>query len=221
MDSFEGFPVVIEKARGRHGRIRVTPEETIVLCVPRGMSVERVFDALKKQWPAIAKKLARIPKGLIETPKRFEDGERLTHFGRTLVLRRARIRKPIVDGETLLVPDSHTRKRLVDWMRGRVLEEAELSASVLSRRLGVVYERLEVRQYRSRLGCCVNGKVLKFHWGIGLLPREMFESVIAHEVAHLRHRGHDRAFWAAVGDLSPDYKAHHQVMRNLGSRLIF
>jgi predicted metal-dependent hydrolase len=48
---------------------------------------------------------------------------------------------------------------------------------------------------------------LYFHWRVALLPPEMIEYVVAHELAHLVERYHSPAFWERLERVMPDYAA--------------
>lgn len=226
VDTFQGLPLVLERATGRRGSIRLTVEQTIVVRMPRGMSVERAMKELERRWPRMHRRLEAVPSDLLLVPRSISDGETIrvldqTYRLRCLVQHRLSVRP---DGDELVVCASNpssARTALVRWIKARVLEESCRQANDLAARLGTRFDRIEVRHYRSRLGCCARGKILRFHWGIGLLPNEMFRTVIAHEVTHLKHSHHQKAFWITLESLVPDAWAHHKVMRAMGGRLTF
>ncbi|MCY4074069.1 MAG: M48 family metallopeptidase [Acidobacteria bacterium] len=41
-------------------------------------------------------------------------------------------------------------------------------------------------------------------------------SGIVHELVHLRHRGHDRDYWQALGRVMPDYERRRKELRQRG-----
>jgi predicted metal-dependent hydrolase len=45
--------------------------------------------------------------------------------------------------------------------------------------------------------------------------------VVVHELAHLLHPGHTRAYWAIVGRVMPDYEARKEALRRLGATLVW
>jgi predicted metal-dependent hydrolase len=45
--------------------------------------------------------------------------------------------------------------------------------------------------------------------------------VIAHELVHLVHERHDRAFLATLGRIMPDYEARKTRLKELGGRLVW
>lgn len=47
----------------------------------------------------------------------------------------------------------------------------------------------------------------------------LVDYVVVHEFVHLRHRGHGRAYWQAVGRVMPDHDHRRADLRQLGERL--
>ncbi|MBL4691914.1 MAG: M48 family metallopeptidase, partial [Magnetovibrio sp.] len=55
--------------------------------------------------------------------------------------------------------------------------------------------RITVRDTRSRWGSCTVSGQLNFSWRLVLAPDFVLDYVVAHEVAHLMHKNHGKAFW--------------------------
>ncbi len=92
------------------------------------------------------------------------------------------------------------------WLRAEALCElaarSEEKASVLGSSAGRPLGRVRVREMRTRWGSCSPGGDLSYAWRLILAPVFVLDYVAAHEVAHLAHFGHDRAFWATCARLA-------------------
>ena len=62
-----------------------------------------------------------------------------------------------------------------------------------------------VRDQRTRWGSASRRGRLSFSWRLILAPPEALETVVIHELAHLRVFGHGAAFWALVASRRPDH----------------
>ena len=60
---------------------------------------------------------------------------------------------------------------------------------------------------------------MRINWRIVQAPIPLIEYVLVHELAHLDHRCHDRAFWNAVRLWLPDYDERRHRLRALGPEL--
>ena len=91
---------------------------------------------------------------------------------------------------------------------------------VLSRAAGVSYQKVTVRAQRTRWGSCSSKGNLNFNCLLALVPPEVFDYVVVHELCHCREMNHSSRFWAEVEALLPHYKASKKWLKEEGSALI-
>ncbi|MGJ8555997.1 MAG: M48 family metallopeptidase [Sulfitobacter geojensis] len=85
--------------------------------------------------------------------------------------------------------------------------------------LGRSYNRITMRDTRSRWGSCTRDGGLMFSWRLIMAPPEVLDYVAAHEVAHLAEMNHSPAFWAGVERIYGPYKAPRGWLRKEGNQL--
>lgn len=86
--------------------------------------------------------------------------------------------------------------------------------------LGVTYNRITIRTQHTRWGSCSGQGNLNFNRLLALVPREVLDYVVVHELCHLREMNHSPKFWALVESILPDYKAHKKWLKENGSSLV-
>ena len=59
---------------------------------------------------------------------------------------------------------------------------------------------------RMRWGCCTTRNTIRLSWRLIFLDDAVASYVIAHELAHLEHFNHSKAFWKEVERLCPDWR---------------
>ena len=57
------------------------------------------------------------------------------------------------------------------------------------------------------------------NWRIIQAPMRLVDYVVVHELVHLRHRGHGREYWQALGRVMPDYERRREDLRRCGAGL--
>jgi len=67
---------------------------------------------------------------------------------------------------------------------------------------------------RTRWGSASRAGRLSFSWRLVLAPPEALETVVIHELAHLRVFGHGPRFWAVVAARRPDHVAWRHWLRD-------
>lgn len=102
---------------------------------------------------------------------------------------------------------------LAAWLRERATEAIERAIAMYAPELGVVPTRVDVRDPGSRWGSASPKGRLMFSWRLVLAPPDALETVVVHELAHLRVFGHGPAFWALVAARRPTHLADRAWLR--------
>ena len=93
-------------------------------------------------------------------------------------------------------------------------------AAYFARRMGVSYGRITIREQKTRWGSCSSGGNLNFNWKLVLMPSEVLDYVVVHELAHRKEMNHSAKFWKVVEAELPDYMARRENLRVLGRRFV-
>ncbi len=100
--------------------------------------------------------------------------------------------------------------------------DVELYDTILdyATRMQVHFGRITIRAQKTRWGSCNKDGNLNFNCLLMLVPREVMEYVVVHELAHIREMNHSKAFWAIVERYCPEYKKCRKWLRDEGHKLI-
>jgi predicted metal-dependent hydrolase len=86
--------------------------------------------------------------------------------------------------------------------------------------LGVSYERIAIRDQRTRWGSCSSRGTLSFNWRLVLAPFDVLDYVVVHELCHLREPNHSPRFWRLVASRRPGWRAQRDWLRDFGPELL-
>ena len=86
--------------------------------------------------------------------------------------------------------------------------------------MGISYGRVTIRSQRTRWGSCSVKGNLNFNCLLMLMPREVQDYVVVHELCHRKEMNHSAAFWAEVEKYCPDYRIHRKWLKDNGAVLI-
>jgi len=98
------------------------------------------------------------------------------------------------------------------WLRARAERDLMRFGRHHQARLGVQATAFRLSQARSRWGSCGRDGVVRVHWRLIQAPRVAMEYVVAHELAHLRHRNHSPAFWLKLAETMPDWARAKELL---------
>ncbi|HET8785469.1 MAG TPA: SprT family zinc-dependent metalloprotease [Candidatus Limnocylindrales bacterium] len=92
------------------------------------------------------------------------------------------------------------------WLRDEARRLIDASIADHGGALGVAPKAVTIRDPRTRWGSASRTGRLSFSWRLALAPPEALETVVIHELAHLRVFGHGSRFWALVASRRPDHR---------------
>lgn len=78
---------------------------------------------------------------------------------------------------------------------------------------GYKYEKCRLTHANTRWGSCSSNKTISLNIGLMKLPKPLRDYVILHELAHLNHMDHSKAFWEEVGSHDKNYKIHNKKIK--------
>lgn len=84
---------------------------------------------------------------------------------------------------------------------------------------GGSYNRISIRDQKTRWGSCSSNGSLNFNWRLMLAPPKVLDYVVVHELCHLSHMNHSKDFWNQVESIMPDYKIYRDWLKKNGSSL--
>jgi len=206
--------------RARRLLLRVdATARTVELVLPRGVPAEHGLKFLAAQRGWIAARLEALP-ALVP----FTEGAVVPVFG--VPHRICRAHDPtappvtIGDGEIRVrgTPE-HLARRVRDHLIRLAREDLAGRARLFAARIDKPIARIGVRDTKSRWGSCSSKGALSFSWRLVLMPENVVDYVVAHEVAHLVEMNHGPRFWQLVRTLTPDPAAPRAWLKRHRNRL--
>lgn len=93
-------------------------------------------------------------------------------------------------------------RQLKDAARKLALERLEKWSEIY----GIKYNRVFIRNQKTRWGSCSSSGNLNFNYKILLLPRRYADYIIVHELCHIKEFNHSKRFWNLVAQEIPEYE---------------
>ena len=86
--------------------------------------------------------------------------------------------------------------------------------------MGVTYGRITIRNQKTRWGSCSAKGNLNFNCLLMLVPEDVRDYVVIHELAHRKYMNHSKNFWHEVESFMPDYNEKRKWLRAHGDELM-
>ena len=107
-------------------------------------------------------------------------------------------------------------EQLREQARKLVTERVKFYAPII----GVSYGQIAIRTQHTRWGSCSSKGNLNFNCLLALVPSEVLDYVVVHELCHRKELNHSARFWNEVERILPDYKTRRSWLKERGSGLI-
>lgn len=211
-------PVAVTLRRsGRARRISLRISQLdgrVTLTMPQGIQESEAIEFVesKEQW--IRKHLDNRPDNL-----EVEFGGFLPVEGVEREIVQASGRRVVLCDTEIGVPNGRIGTRLQSWLKTLARDRLVAASDEYARQLGRSYNRITLRDTRSRWGSCTSDGGLMYSWRLILAPPEILRYVAAHEVAHLVEMNHSPAFWEVVRRLHGPYEEPRLWLRTHGNTL--
>lgn len=126
--------------------------------------------------------------------------------GDTVVIK---VGRDIQDSDFVRLQEEERRdldKQVVRALRHEAKEYLPLALEEVSKKMGVEYSSVTIRDTSSRWGSCSSSNDINLSLWLMILPKDLIIYVLVHELAHVTHKHHGKEFWDEVKRWIPNHK---------------
>lgn len=217
--------------RAKRARLEISKDKGLRVVIPKGFrltEVPRLIEA-KSSW--VLRKLAFIESETeLQTRQRaLKEGDLIPYWGGDLTLMtrvqhgtEARVEQ---EGNVLRIVTSSAISTVLNgvlkkWYVCRAAEVIPQCVDIWAQKLGCSYNKVYIRDQKTRWGSCSSRKNLSLNWRLILMPPKIVDYIIVHELTHLEMPNHSRAFWKLMEERCPEYLEYRTWLRENGRHLL-
>ena len=201
----DGVSVALRRSpRAKNISLRLDEiKRVVVLIIPNRVSLSRALKFAKANQRWIENRIISLGDEVT-----LQDGAVISVLGQDYTLNNIEKTraKPIAffDDDYLCVQgDSEfLKRRTADFLKKLARDEISKLANLKANSINKKIKKIRIADQKTRWGSCTSDGVLSFSWRLILCPEHVLDYVVAHEVAHMEHMDHSRAFWKKCQELS-------------------
>lgn len=203
----------------------VIDERGMQAAAPTWVTLAEVEAFIREKEAWVLKRLAEAH-GRRRHPFLWHEGARLPYLGGEIRLGVVRGKMTRLHEDRLEVGLSEPfaphalREAVLGWLKPHALELYRERIARIAPRIGVQHPDVGLSHAITQWGSCTrkhDGSTrVRLNWKLIHFELPLIDYVVAHELAHLRHMNHSRAFWREVARVYPDYEAARRHLRERG-----
>jgi predicted metal-dependent hydrolase len=200
--------------------ITVRPDLTVEVRAPVGATPDEVETVVRKRAAWILRQQRELSRYLPHLPPRqYVSGESHRYLGRQFRLKVlagpaeasgvTQTRSSLEVAVDKPGDPARVRELLDAWYLAqaeRVFSERLAACYPKVQHLGLPYPRLVVRELRTRWGNCDADERITLNIKLILVPEELIDYVLYHELCHLKELHHGKSFYQLLGRVLPDWR---------------
>lgn len=212
--------------------LEIKKDGIINVIAPNGLDKTFIVDKVKNKSDWIIKKLDEIE--VLNNNRyirSYESGDIFLYLGNEYIL------EVLVDKSTIGTSVSLENNKLIVRSNSNnkdVIQRA-LKNWYTDETLGIVKERInyynpffedtvtsiKIKDQKSRWASCTYKNEILFNLRCSMMPIQIIDYIVVHEMCHMEHRNHSKDFYLAVERILPDYKQRVKWLKNNGIRMNF
>jgi predicted metal-dependent hydrolase len=98
-------------------------------------------------------------------------------------------------------------------LRKQAKDIIPLKVAFYGKRMGFEPTGITITSAEKRFGSCSPKNRLSFSWRLMRYPDAAIDYVVVHELAHIPHKNHGKAFYALIESYLPDYKVRKKLLK--------
>lgn len=214
------FPLQINAAwKNRRLTLRIdSKSRKVVLSMPKICPLGKARQFIQNHLDWIEEHLTQLP-----PLKDFSDGDKILILGQEILLKHVpdSLRATHLQNGILHVGGDQAffHRRVKDYIKREAKKDFARRSQILAQKLGCKLENVVLKDTKSRWGSCSGLNNINYNWRIALAPECVIDYLMAHEVAHLKHRDHSPAFWRCVKTLYAGASIGRNWLKTHGSEL--
>lgn len=102
---------------------------------------------------------------------------------------------------------------LISWLRQYAKLHLPKMLKAIADKHHFTFHKVSVRNQKTRWGSCTAEKSIQLNYKLILLPFEVAQYVMIHELCHTVHMNHSKAFWDLVASCMPTYRDSMNILK--------
>jgi len=216
----------IKKSKRKTLSIYIERDGTVTVIAPENSTDKEIEEVIKKKEYQIYKLLTEWElTNSTKIEREFVNGQSFLYLGKNyrLEIVKEEQKKPLIlkNGYFLLrkKDESKAKKLFIEFYKKKGLQKIVERVERYQKRINVNPKQIRIMELKNRWASCSEKGNLNFHWKCIMAPLDVLNYIVVHELSHLIHKNHIKAFWNEIDKMIPEYQKHIEWLRINGAAM--
>lgn len=232
------IPVEIRSYRNSNHIKMFFKKGALHITKPTRVSMKKIEKMIKQSEDMLYREYEKVLLEEKEKEKSWQTGEKIRYQGMEYEIERVFWNKEIIRITLekrllklyLYLPNQIPEEEIGEWAKKTFLELLKVNTTAMlqeklpywSNITKMEYQTFKVRDALTKYGSCVPAtKTLHFTARLIMLPEEVIDAIIVHELCHMAYCNHGKNFYELVESFIPNYKEIDKWLKKNGNWIQF
>lgn len=203
----------IIRSKRRTLALQIGKNGKLIIRAPLKLSEKYIQDFISKNRVWIQKHQSKKKQNLA---KKFIEGENFWLWGNKYILKFSNKTQPKITDNYLEIHPAYQKnpqKVSQDFYKNELEKILPERVNFWVKNMNLKPKNIKISSAQNRWGSCTAHENLNFSFRLAMVPLEILDYVIVHELAHLKQLNHSPTFWKVVEQTLPNYKKSRKWLR--------
>lgn len=192
--------------------LNVDSSGMVILRTPHNVNSKLIDDFITKNRDWIITRVIESKRNI--KTYNFTIGSSVPFMGEFYILKENSSLKSInMESMFIELPSStNIKKQLLAWYKSYCRKEILKLVNHYTELLEITYNRVFIKNQKTRWGSCSGKRNLNFNWKIILTKPSLINYLVIHEVCHLVEMNHSKRYWDLVKKYDKNFVSHRREL---------
>ncbi len=200
--------------------LQIDKNAQLLVRAPMRLSVKKIEDFINEKQKWIQKKQVEIT-SRIPPKQNYEQGNRYLFLGKSYPLQPIELGDPLTfNGQSFQFNNQYDGYSAFHWFyKKEFIKIAMPILNQLAEKHRLNYQEIRFKAQKTRWGSCSANNNINLNYLLIMAPISVIEAVIAHELAHIKHKNHGQDFYRLLDSMISTRKQTDVWLKDNGQKL--
>ncbi len=196
--------------------ITISPQGEVIIKAPRSCPINKIEQVLIKKEGWINLHRQRILANRELNHSIFEYKDILFCGNIYHIVFDDKAKKIALEENFCIVPQKYSKnlsRTLSKWYKKIATSILWGRVEYFSNLMQIEPQDIRLSNARGSWGSCNSARLVSLNWRLIMVPHNLIDYVVVHELAHLSQMNHSALFWGIVSSVLPDYRLRRQNLK--------